>query len=136
MELFARDSEALAQVLRQGRRNPSRSFEALLLTHPISINCRLVFEVERDCTEDLGESQSLEFSKDRFRGEAFVEALDDGIERYASASHVVASVALFDVFFRHWVNYSGISRQFAQSFPMPGPLARGANVGRSEDGGD
>jgi hypothetical protein len=101
MELFARVSEALAQVLRQGHRSPSRSFEALLLAHPISINCRLVFEVERDCTKDLGESQSFEFSQDRLRRESFIEALDDGIQRDASTGHIVPTLALFDVFFRH-----------------------------------
>ena len=101
MELFARVSEALAQVLRQGRRSPSRGFEALLLAHPISVDGRLVFEVERDRTEDLGESQSFEFSQDRFRGQSFVEALDDGIERYASTGHIVPTPALFDVFFSH-----------------------------------
>ena len=101
MELFARVSKALAQVLRQGHRSPSRSLEALLLAHTIRIDCGLVFEVERDCTEDLGESQSFEFSQDRFRRKSFVEALDDGIQRYASAGHIVPTLALFDVFFGH-----------------------------------
>jgi len=101
MELFARVSEALAQVLRQRHRSSSRSFEALLLAHPISINCRLVFEVEGDRAEDLGESQSFEFSQDRFRRESFVEALDDGIQRYASTGQIVPALPLFDVFFRH-----------------------------------
>jgi len=101
MELFARLSEALAQVLRQGHRGPSRSFEALLLAYPISINGRLVFEVERNRAEDLGERQSFEFSQDRFRGESFLEALGDGVQRYASTGHIVPTLALFDVFFRH-----------------------------------
>jgi hypothetical protein len=101
MELFARVREALAQALWQGDRSSSRSFEALFLAHSISIDCRLVFEVERNCTEDLGESQSFEFSQDRFRRESFVEALDDGIQRYASTGQIVPTLALFDVFFRH-----------------------------------
>jgi hypothetical protein len=101
MELFARVREASAQVLRQGRRSPSGSFESLLLAHPISINRGLVFEVEGDCAEDLGKSQSFEFSQDRFGRESFVEALDDGIQRYASTGHIVPTLALFDVFFGH-----------------------------------
>ena len=68
---------------------------------------QLAFEVERDCAEYLGESQSLEFSQDGFRGESFVEALDDGIERYASTGQIVAAVALLDEFFCHQANYSG-----------------------------
>ena len=101
MELFARLSEALAQVLRQGHRSPSRSFEALLLAYPISINCRLVFEVGRDRAEDLGQSERIEFFQNRFGRETFIEALDDGVQRYASTGHIVAAIALFDVFFRH-----------------------------------
>ena len=101
MKVFARGSEALAQVLGKRWCVPLCGLEALLLAHSIGINGRLVFQVERDRTEDLGESQSFEFSQDRFRGESFIEALNDGIERYASTGLIVPTIALFDVFFRH-----------------------------------
>jgi hypothetical protein len=108
MKLFARGNETLAQVLGKWCRIPSRGLETPLLAHSISINGRLVFEVERDRAEYLGERQSFEFSQDRFGGEPFVEALDDGIERYACTGQVVPAVALFHVFFRHQPNYSGV----------------------------
>jgi hypothetical protein len=113
MELFARVTEPPAQVLRQGCRSSSRSFETLFLAHKISIDGRLFFEVERDCTDDLGESQGFEFSQDRFRRESLVEALDEGIQRYASTGHIVPALALLDVFFGHRVNYSGMPRPLA-----------------------
>ncbi len=79
MEMFARGSQAQTQVLGKGHRARSCGFEALLLAQPISVNGRPVFEVERDYTEDLGESQSFEFAQDRFRRASFVEALDDRV---------------------------------------------------------
>jgi hypothetical protein len=109
MKLFPLGSEALAQVLGKGHRVPPRGIETLLLAHSISVNSRLVFEVEGDRAEYLGQSQSLEFSQDRFGGKSFIEALDDGIERYASACQIVSTVAFFDVFFRDQPNYSRTS---------------------------
>jgi hypothetical protein len=45
---------------------------------------------------------------------SFIEALDDGVERYASAGQIVPTVALFDVFFRHQPNYSWTSRRMTR----------------------
>lgn len=113
MKLFARGNETLAQVLGKKWRVPSCSLEALELAHSIGIDSRLVFEIERDCTEDLRESQSFEFSQDRFRRETFVEALNDGVQRYAGTGHIVPPVTLFNVFFGHRINYSGMPRPLA-----------------------
>jgi hypothetical protein len=107
MEVFARGGEALAQALREGR-GPTRGLKAMLLTDSISIYCGLVFKVKGDRAEYLGESQSFEFSENCFRGESFIEALDNRIEGYARAGHIIAAVALFDVFFRHHANNSGV----------------------------
>ena len=106
MELFARSDKALAQILRQGYRVSSCGLETSQLAHLIGINGRLVFEVECDGAEYLNKRQSLEFFQDGFRRESFVEALDNGIERYASTCQIVATVAFFHVFSRHHVNYS------------------------------
>jgi hypothetical protein len=106
MKLLPRGNEALAQVLGKGCRVAPRGIETLLLPHSISVNSRSVFEVERDRAEYLRQSQSLEFSQDRFGRKSFIEALDDGIERYASTGQIVTTVALFDVFFRHQPDYS------------------------------
>lgn len=107
MKLFPRGNEALVQVLGKGRRVPSRGGEALLLAHSISVDGRLVFEVKRDRAEYLRESESFEFPQDRFGGKSFIKALDDGIERYASAGQIVPAVALFYVFSCHQANYNG-----------------------------
>lgn len=109
MKLFARGNEAPAQVLGKGSCVPPHGIETLLLAQSIGVNSRLVFEVERDRAEYLGQSQSLELPQDRFGGKSFIEALDDGIERYASTCQIVSTVALFDVFFRHQPNYSWTS---------------------------
>ena len=80
MEVFTRGIEPFPQLRGQRRRSMSNSLETLLLAHTISIDGGLVFEVERDRSEYLSESQSFEFSQDRFRRESFIEALDDGVE--------------------------------------------------------
>jgi hypothetical protein len=80
MKLFARGSHPLDEILGKGRGVPARDFEALLLAHSISVDGGLVFQIESDRAENLGESQSFKFCQNRFRGEPFVEALDDGIE--------------------------------------------------------
>ena len=116
--MFARGNEALVQVLGKWCRVPSRGLEAPLLAYSISINGRLVFEVEGDRAEYLGKSQGLEFSQDGFRGESFVETLDNGIERYASTCQIVATVALFHVFSRHHANYSGIPLLVGRRLPQ------------------
>jgi hypothetical protein len=64
MELFARGSEALAQVIGKGSSAPSRPGKALFLAHSTGIEGRLVFEVERDRAEYLSKSQSFKFSED------------------------------------------------------------------------
>src|ERR1700733_12748093 len=91
------------------RGDAPRGLEALLLAHAVGIDGRLVFKVERNCAKDLGKSQSFEFRQDRFRREALIKTLDDGIERNPRTGYIVAAVALFDVFFRHRLNYSGIA---------------------------
>ena len=83
MKLLSGGNKALAQILGKEWRVPPRSLEALELAHSISIDSRLVFQVESDRAEYLRESQSFEFAQDRFGRESFIEALDDGIERYA-----------------------------------------------------
>jgi len=56
MKLFARGSQPLEEALRKGRGVPARGLEALLLARAISIDGGLVFPIERDRAENLGES--------------------------------------------------------------------------------
>jgi hypothetical protein len=65
MKVFAHASQALEQVLGKGGRVPTRGLEALLLAQSMSVDGGLVFKVERDRAENLGESQSFEFRQDR-----------------------------------------------------------------------
>jgi hypothetical protein len=64
MELFARGGETLTQVLRKRCPRPFARPRSAALTYSISINSRLVFEIERDRAKDLRESQSFELQRD------------------------------------------------------------------------
>ena len=66
MKVLARRVQAPEQTARQRRRISPSGLEPLLLTHPISVDGRLVFKVKRDRAKDLSESQSLKFSHDGF----------------------------------------------------------------------
>ena len=59
--MFASGGEALEEILGKGCRVPACGLEALLLAHSISVDGRLVFQIERK----PGESQSFEFRQDR-----------------------------------------------------------------------
>lgn len=66
MKVLARSVQAPEQFRRQRRRISPRGLEPLLLSHPMSVDSRLVFEVVRDRAKDLSESQRLEVSQDCF----------------------------------------------------------------------
>jgi hypothetical protein len=81
-----RGIEPFAQFRGQRCGGATHSLETLPLAYAISINGRLVFEVERDRAEDLGQSERIEFFQNRFWREAFIKALDDGVKHWTMES--------------------------------------------------
>ena len=76
MNLVSCRVEALPQSGRQRVRTAAHGLKSLHLTHSIRINSRLVFEVERDGSEDLRESEGFEFAQGSAFGEkSLIETL-------------------------------------------------------------